>query len=257
MTESKSIYHYLSVISPTAARRFSAFVGMGRRVIKTENGSFWIDPWSAFGAALVKAGVHEPAMIQWVRDNLTPGGTFVDVGANEGYFSVIAAKRCGEKGRVYAIEPQERCHAALRENSRLNGCNNIEIMPFVVSDHYGEAELHLHSATNTGATSIWRRSRSGIRTMKAICRPLDVLLDRKDIGTVDLLKIDIEGAEYEAVMGSQQLFRSGRIKAIALEAHPAILAERGLSNVTIREFLIGSGYRVEVADDLLSLYKAT
>ncbi len=257
VTGSERIYHYLSVVSPTAARRFSAIVGMGRRIIETENGTFWVDPLSGFGAALLKEGVHEPAMIQWVRDTLKPGGTFVDVGANEGYFSVIAATRCGEKGKVYAVEPQERCHAAVRENSRLNGCNNIEIVPLVVSDHCGEAELHLHSATNTGATSIWRRSRSGIRTVKATCRPLDALLESHGIATVDLLKIDIEGAEYEAVIGSQQLFRSGRIKAIALEVHPAILAERGLGSATIHEFLIGSGYRVEVAEDLLSLYKAT
>jgi FkbM family methyltransferase len=253
----ENIYHYLSGISPSAARGFSAVLGMGRRIIKTENGSFWIDPWSAFGAALLQARAHEPRMIQWLRDTLEPGGTFVDVGANEGYFSVIAAKQCGENGKVYAVEPQEDCHAALRVNSRLNGCNNIEIVPVVVSDHCGEAVLHLHSATNTGATSIWRRSRSGIRSMKAICRPLGALLDGKEIATVDLLKIDIEGAEYEAVMGSQQLFRSGRIKAIALEVHPAILAERGLSNATIHEFLIDSGYRMEVAEDLLSLYKAT
>src|ERR1700760_3354911 len=95
MTGSESIYHYLSVISPTAARGFSAIVGKGRRVIETENGSFWIDPMSGFGAALLKDGAHEPAMIQWVRETLEPGGIFVDVGANEGYFSVIAAKRCG------------------------------------------------------------------------------------------------------------------------------------------------------------------
>ncbi len=196
-------------------------------------------------------------MIQWLRDTLQPGGTFVDVGANEGYFSVIAAKQCGENGRVYAVEPQEHCHAALRENSRLNGCNNIEIVPVVVSDHCGEAVLHLHSATNTGATSVWRQSRFGIRSLKTVCWPLEFLLNSRKIGTVDLFKMDIEGAEYEAVMGSQEVFRSGRIRAIALEVHPLILAERGLSNATIHEFLIRSGYRVEVSEDLLSLYKAT
>lgn len=256
MFGAESIYHYLSVISPSAARRFSRIVGMGRRVFETENGTFWIDPLSGFGAELLGAGAHEPAMIRWVRDNLRAGGTFVDVGANEGYFSVIAAKQCGDAGKVYAVEPQEECHAALRENSRLNGCENIEIVPVLVSDHCGEVVLHLHSATNTGATSIWRQSRSGIRRMRTECWPLEYLLDSKKIGTVDLLKIDIEGAEYEAVMGSQQLFRSGRIRAIALEVHPEILAERGLCDSTIHQFLVDSGYRVEFSEDLLSLYKA-
>ena len=195
-------------------------------------------------------------MIRWIHDALRPGGTFVDVGANEGYFSVIAAKRCGASGRVYAVEPQEDCHTALQENSRLNGCDNIEIVPVLVSDYRGEAMLHLHSATNTGATSVWRESRSGIRSVRVACWPLEFLLDMKNIRSVDLLKMDIEGAEYEAVMGSQQLFRSGRISAIALEVHPEILARRGLRESTIHEFLIDSGYRVEVSEDLLSLYKA-
>jgi FkbM family methyltransferase len=256
MFGTESIYHYLSAISPSAARRFSTMVGLGRRVLETEDGSFWIDPLSGFGTELLREGAHEPAMIRWVRDILRPGGIFVDVGANEGYFSIIAARRCGPSGRVYAVEPQEVCHVALRENMKLNGCDNIEIVPVLVSDHCGELALHLHTATNTGATSVWRQSRSGIRSVRTVCWPLEFLLDRKSIGTVDLLKIDIEGAEYEAVMGSQQLFRSGRIRAIALEVHPEILAERGLRDSTIHEFLLDSGYRVEVSHDLLSLYKA-
>jgi FkbM family methyltransferase len=255
MIGSEAIYHYLSVISPSVAKRFSTMVGMGRRTIETGNGSFWIDPFSGFGSEMLARGEHEPAMIGWIHETLKPGGIFVDVGANEGYFSVIAAKQCGETGKVYAIEPQEPCHAALRENSRLNGCNNIEIVPVVVSDHLGEAVLHLHSATNTGATSLWKQSRSGIRNLKTVCWPLQFLLDTKKIGSVDLLKIDIEGAEYEAVMGSPEVFRSGRVKALALEVHPPILAKRGLADSLIHDFLIDSGYRVEASQDLLSLYR--
>ena len=194
-------------------------------------------------------------MIRWVHNTLKPGGTFVDVGANEGYFSVIAAKRCGESGRVYAVEPQKECHTALRENGRLNGCDNIEIVPVCVGLLWRSGAAS-RSATNMGATSVWRESRSGIRGLRVVCWPLEFLLDTKNIRSVDLLKMDIEGAEYEAVMGSQELFRSGRIRAIALEVHPEILARRGLHESTIHEFLIDSGYRVEVSQDLLSLYKA-
>ncbi len=52
----ENIYHYLGAISPSAARRFSAILGMGRRIIETEDGSFWIDPWSAFGASITQIG---------------------------------------------------------------------------------------------------------------------------------------------------------------------------------------------------------
>ena len=71
---------------------------------------------------------------------------------------------------------------------------------------------------------------------------LQEVLDANEIEAVDLLKVDIEGAEHEAVMGSPDVFRSGRVKAIALEYHPAILSSRGLQASVIHNFLIASGY---------------
>ena len=148
---------------------------------------------------------------------LFPGGVFVDLGANEGYFSILASKQCGPTGKVYAIEPLARCHEIIQENSRLNNCADVIIIPVAVSDHAGQLILHLHPVTNTGATSIWRTARSSIRTSLVECMTLQAALDAEKINVVHLLKIDIEGAEYEAVLGSPEVFKSGRVKVIALD----------------------------------------
>jgi FkbM family methyltransferase len=167
------------------------------------------------------------------------------LGANEGYFSILASKRCGPTGKVYAIEPQARCQEVIRENCRLNQCANVSILPVAICDRAGRITLHLHPATNTGATSMWQTARSSLRTSLVECMTLQAALDTNRINAVHLLKIDIEGAEYEAVLGSPEVFRSGRVKVIALEYHPDILSSRGLQVVTIHDFLLKAGYTLD------------
>jgi len=68
------------------------------------------------------------------------------------------------------------------------------------------------------------------------------LIGANGIERIDLLKVDIEGAEYEAILGSQDIFRRKRVKVIAIEYHPKLLAKRGLLAYTIHDFLRESGY---------------
>ena len=71
-----------------------------RTVIETPLGQFWIDPVSNLGRALSQEGVYEPGMQQTLSRFLKTGGVFIDLGANEGYFAVLAAKAVGADGRV-------------------------------------------------------------------------------------------------------------------------------------------------------------
>lgn len=71
---------------------------------------------------------------------------------------------------------------------------------------------------------------------------LEQVLDREELRTVDLLKMDIEGFEHEALLGSPNVFRERRIKALALEVHPSILADRGLNAGELTACLLAAGY---------------
>jgi FkbM family methyltransferase len=241
------LYHYLDVMNSTISSWLARVVlHAGRRVVNTPQGWFYVDPLSSFGQQLLQGREHEPWTLQALRTYLHPGSVFVDLGANEGYFSIQASKLCDGGGRVFAVEPQPRCQLVIRENLRLNECTNVILLPIAVWDSNGSLKLHLHPSTNTGATSVEKISRLPSRTFSVNCVTLESLLMDHQIEYVDLLKTDIEGAEFEAILGSKNIFRSGRVKVVLIEYHPTILARRGLSECTIHEFLEESGYLSDV-----------
>ena len=229
----------------TLARRFAGVRHEGRTAVSTPYGAFWIDPVSILGRRLSAGQVPEPETVRALEAYLSPGSVFVDLGANEGLFTVQAAKRCGERGRVVAVEPQPRCREVLERNCQLNACSNVTIVPLAVSDRTGTMTLYLSGSTNTGATSLVRPGHLARNTIRVSCMPLDQLLDSRGVRIVDLLKMDIEGGEYEAVLGSPALFHSGRIRALALEYHPDILGRRKHRPLDIHEFLLAGGYEID------------
>jgi FkbM family methyltransferase len=174
---------------------------------------------------------------------LGPGKIFVDLGANEGYFTIQGARLTEPDGRVVAVEPQNRLISVLQENIRLNGFKNVTIVHAAISDKRGTSKLHLAPDINSGSTSFYRATRYPVPTQLAKTITLAGLLDEHNVARVDLMKVDIEGAEYEAILGSPEVFEDHRIKAIALELHDAVLARRGKLASQIESFLDKAGYR--------------
>jgi hypothetical protein len=103
--------------------------------------------------------------------------------------------------------------------------------------------LHLAPDTNSGATGFYRATKYVLPKQEIETISLTDLLAREGIDRVDLMKIDIEGAEYEAILASPSLFETYRIKALALELHPMVLAKHGKSAADIEEFLSRVGYK--------------
>lgn len=210
----------------------------------TPHGTFWVDPASYIGLTLLEDGEYEPSMRVILETALKPGDTFVDLGANEGYFTVLGARLVGPAGRVLAIEPQARLQPVIRENLRLNACANTTVAHVAVSDHDGSADIHLAPSTNNGATSLRRPTRYAVSTETVPLATLSRVLDDHGVSAIQLLKIDIEGWEHEAIRGSEALFRSGRVRALVLEVHPHLLAARGLGNGDdLTALLADCGYR--------------
>jgi len=215
---------------------------INRTVVNTSHGRFWLDPISELGCAIATAGVYEAGMQQILKRFLSPGEVFVDLGANEGYFTVQAANLAGPNGLVIAVEPQDRLIPIIRENVRLNDLKNVTIAHLAVSDERGVASLHLTPNINTGASGFYRQTTYRLPTQRTCVITLAELLDRYHVDHVDLMKIDIESAEYEAILGSPRVFERRLVKALALELHPTLLAKRGKSGVEIESFLRKAGY---------------
>jgi FkbM family methyltransferase len=214
-----------------------------RKVIKTHWGSFWVDPVSNLGRALCRDGIYEPGMLKTIEKYLSAGDTFIDLGANEGYFTVLAARQVGPDGCVLAIEPQSRLLPVINQNLRLNDVTSVTVLNVALTDVQGPVTIHLASDTNTGASGQYRMTKYKLKTQDAKGRTLAQVLDDERLSTVDLIKIDIEGAEYEVLLGSSEIFMQGRVRAIALELHPTILEARGKNVDEITRMLTDNGYQ--------------
>lgn len=219
-------------------------LGVRRVVLPTPQGRFWIDPVSLLGIALTRHSGFEQAMTTTLARFLGPGGSFVDLGANEGYFTTIGARLCGPGGRVISIEPQQRLLPVIQENLRLNALDNTTIINAAITDQEGTATLHLTADTNSGASGLYRHTRYTLPTQQVATLTLEQALDQQQLQTIDLMKVDIEGFEYEALLGSPRVFQQHRIRALALELHPTILAGRGKDSRDIITMLESSGYRL-------------
>jgi FkbM family methyltransferase len=180
-----------------------------------------------------------------IVDFLKPGATFLDMGANEGFFSVMGAKLCGPHGRVVAVEPQNRMIPVIRENLRLNGLNNVTIVNAAVSDREGAGTIHLFPEVNTGASGMTHAPRYHVPSQTVAERTLTQILDDENLALVDLMKVDIEGSEWEMINGSLEAFSTHRIRSMVMEIHNDILRRRGLDGTDLVRTLASFGYRIE------------
>lgn len=229
-------------------------LGIRRKAVETKEGIFWIDPVSQLAINLVAPHGYEPEMGETLRRYLRPGATFVDIGANEGFFTVQAAKIVGPAGRVLAVEPQGRLQEVIRKNLVLNGLKNVTLVRSAVSDRPGEAKLHISPSTNTGSTGLSQSTRYRVPHEAVPMNTLEAILAKAGIQSVDLMKMDIEGFEYEAITGAEKLFREKRVKALALEMHPELMMGRGKNPEKIEKMLKENGY-VKNPNDLTNVWK--
>jgi len=215
-----------------------------RRWHKSESLRFHIDPCSAFGLRLLKYGIYEAEMINSIKKLLKPGDTFIDLGGNEGYFSVIGAKQVGANGRVFCIEPQERLWPTIIKNASANNFSNITLVPLGISNIPGQALITLYPSLNTGASSIVStfRSRFYPNQIISLCT-LDSLIKNYFIEKVDLLKIDIEGFEVNALISASESLKNKRIKKLLIEIHPQQLKQLGQKKEDLFSLMLGYGYR--------------
>jgi FkbM family methyltransferase len=178
-------------------------------------------------------GVWEPNLTHWILNRLRPGDTFVDVGANIGYYSLLASKRVGCTGSVVAIEASPGIFRQLEGNLRLNEIGNVRAINIAVSDREGFARLFRGPETNGGLSTIVA-DEAATNDCRFECEvaaaPLYKLLTADEIRAVRLIKIDVEGAEWPVVSGMAPLFSSARADLeIIAEVSPQRLARQGRS----------------------------
>ncbi|CAG7650979.1 FkbM family methyltransferase [Actinacidiphila bryophytorum] len=200
-----------------------------RRVTETAVGArFAVDTQDLIQRYLYLFGVWEPRMTQWLRNRLKPGDTFVDVGANIGYFSVLASQLVGPAGRVVAVEASQDFTRRLAQNAKLNGCENIRIAQTAVSDKQQTLTFILSSNANMGANSIVPWDGPVESTFAIEAYPLPDVLEDDEIAQARVIKVDVEGAEGSVVRGMAPLLDRLRPDAeVTVEVTPERMSQLG------------------------------
>lgn len=174
----------------------------------------------------LRHGVYEPYERRLLQSLIAPGTTVIDVGANIGLYTLLFARTAGEEGRVYAFEPEPENLRLLAHNVRTNGCTNVTILPKAVAARTGVARLFL-SADNRGDHRLFDPG-DGRLAIPVPTVALDEAFAGHD-GPIALVKIDIQGAEVEALSGMRVLLDRHSETWVALEYWPAGLRRAGAS----------------------------
>jgi len=174
---------------------------------------------------------------------LKPGMTVLDVGANIGWHSLIAASKVGSSGRVISFEPVSATYGHLIENLRINNCGNVEAHEIGLSNDSRNIDIYSVEKNNDGSNSIFPSASSQL-LQKIAVREGAALLRASGVLRVDFCKIDVEGAEIEVLDGLDEYLSNGLIKIIMIELNERALRNAGRSGRELVEKLLNLGYKI-------------
>jgi FkbM family methyltransferase len=195
---------------------------------------------------LIYLGAFEMAEVGLVRRCLRAGGTFVDAGANLGFFTFLAASIVGPSGRALAVEPNPRMFERLSESIHANRLAQVSATQIGLSDTAGSTDLYLPPRETPCDNATMLAGAAGSERVRVSVRPLDDVLAESGIESVDLLKIDVEGYEPRVLEGARKTISSGRIRAVLIELNDIALREAGSSSQQLFDHIVSLGYRDEL-----------
>ncbi len=203
--------------------------------------SDWIKLW----------GEHETGTEQFLLRHLRKGGTFLDVGANIGYFSLLVGHVYAGQRQVIAFEPNPVIHALLEKGVKCSrGCAGIQIVEAAASDAAGELELVVDSE-NTGHAFLGSKEGGTVRV--AVVKIDDWLRQNPPAQRIAAIKIDVEGCEMNALRGMESTLRDHQ-PALVVEVIDSHLKQFGTGKAELVAFLGSLGYVEEMVSRDDNLY---
>lgn len=194
--------------------------------------------------SLADGVLPEQGTIKVVEKYLKPGAVFVDVGANVGLFTLLAARVVGPSGKVVAIEPAPATAQALRATVHANGIGGIVTVKELAAG--AEQSLGTLAVAQNSTMSTLRYANGGPSTVVATIVPLDAILD----GTVpDMIKIDVEGWEADVLEGMKAILRANPDVIVLMDFEPAHIRSTGLSAASWVERLHAAGFDIFEIDE--------
>ena len=208
---------------------------------------FWLKPLKL---STFLAQVHELETTELCRRTIQRGWTVVDLGAGDGYFTILFSKLVGPQGKVFAFEPDEINLKNLRANVERNGCRNVVVVSKAVTERTGKVKFF--SADTKGMGSLFYESPGGGRWVEVDSVSLDDYF-RDYTGGINFFKMDIEGGESAALRGMEKILsRTGEsdhgISGV-VELSPHLLDNMGIVPEDFPREIKSYGFRIYSIDD--------
>lgn len=211
----------------------------------------WLDglqltliPGNETSRSIFVTGRYEPNEFCLLARVLKSGMTFIDIGANMGLYTLFAASRVGESGYVVSIEPSAREMEILQNNVQQNALRNVRLCQVALLDRASEVELLVAGLQNSGHNTLGAFGynttldhREKVRAMR-----LDDLVQSEKLGRVDVIKMDIEGAELAALRGGADTIHRFH-PVVLLELSDRALQHQHSNSGDVLDLLTQHGYR--------------
>ena len=246
MTHEFLLKHVLTTIFRHGGERSKRFtwcweaaydhLGNGAMPVKTAHGRLWLNLRDQVMAKrILKWGVWERLETALFKAAVEPDSIVVDVGANVGYYTIIAADLARRGGRVFAFEPSPNHLSLLERSCSENGFDNVTTFRAALSDKTEDGTLYL-SEGNLGDHRLFpaEEERAAIQVS---CVPLDRVID-----VVGVLKIDVQGAEGKVLRGAAKVIENSSPLTLFMEFWPEGLERAGEDPEEIAQFLGELGF---------------
>lgn len=200
---------------------------------------------------LYVGGSFEPNEFALIAAAIGPGMVFVDGGANDGYYTLFAARKVGEHGRVVAVEPSRREYDRLVANVSVNKLRNITALRIALGREPGKSTLAIaeeeHSGQNTVGDRIANVKVRAVRHEPVRVESLDSLVEAQGLRRVDFVKLDVEGSEFAVLEGAAGTIERYR-PLLQIEVEEERLASQNVTKEDVTRMLGGYGYELWVFD---------
>ena len=218
-----------------------------------EGMTVYSDPDDASIGRAVRSGTYEPEICGLLHDILRPGMGVLDLGANIGVLALLAARLVGPHGTVVAVEPNARNVRLMEASRRANGFGHMTVLQ--VAAGCANGLLVLNTSYSNGTTSGLPDGEAALMSAETVpALRIDALLPEGR--RIDLIKIDVEGAEYTALLGCEATIRRDKPRIVSEFSPDQMPGISGISGVGYLRWLIGLGYDLAVINPDGSLLQA-
>jgi FkbM family methyltransferase len=210
-------------------------------------GKLFLNKKDAVVSGALSLGVYERYETELFRSVLKEGMTVLDIGANIGYYTVIAMNRVGLSGKVFSFEPEPENFAFLQKNIDAQKTKNARAFFFGLADKPSRSNLYL-SSDNKGKHSLSQSDEMKESIVVSI-ETGDRLLQTVGVSNVDIIKMDVEGSEPLALNGLEAILTKSSPCILFCEYHPEALTRSGFSPISFLQNIESKGFSIHEIRD--------